>query len=98
MGIGIVNSLFALITILVLTAFMLGSGRQWVDPALRLRPPEQRERLERSLDRIAGAVGGYVAGAMFIAVIAGVATYIMLTILGVPFAGAAGRDRRACSR
>ena len=71
MGIGIVNSLFALITILVLTAFMLGSGRQWVDAALRLRPPEQRVRLERSLDRIAGAVGGYVAGAMFIAFIAG---------------------------
>src|SRR6201999_193871 len=31
------------------------------------------------------AVGGYVAGALFIAVIAGIATYIMLTILGVPF-------------
>ena len=30
----IVNSLFALITILVLTAFMLGSGRGWVDAAL----------------------------------------------------------------
>ena len=85
-GIAIVNSLFALITILVLTAFMLGSGRQWVDAALRLRPPEQRERLERALDRIAGAVGGYVAGAMFIAFIAGVATYVVLSILGVPFA------------
>ncbi len=85
-GVAIVNSLFALITILVLTAFMLGSGRQWVDAALRLRPPEQRDRLARSADRIAGAVGGYVAGALFIAVIAGVATYIMLTILGVPFA------------
>jgi predicted PurR-regulated permease PerM len=85
-GVAIVNSLFALITILVLTAFMLGSGRQWVDAALHLRPPEQRDRLARSADRIAGAVGGYVAGALFIAVIAGVATYIMLTILGVPFA------------
>jgi predicted PurR-regulated permease PerM len=84
-GIAIVNSLFALVTILVLTAFMLGSGRQWVDAALALRPPEQRERLARSADRIAGAVGGYVAGAIFIAVVAGVATYIVLTILGVPF-------------
>jgi predicted PurR-regulated permease PerM len=84
-GIAIVNSLFALITILVLTAFMLGSGRKWVDAALALRPPEQRDRLARSADRIAGAVGGYVAGALFIAVIAGVATYIVLTILGVPF-------------
>ncbi|HEU0024195.1 MAG TPA: AI-2E family transporter [Thermoleophilaceae bacterium] len=84
-GFGIINSLFALLTILVLTAFMLGSGRQWIDAALQLRPPEQRERLERSIDRIAGAVGGYVAGALFIAFIAGLATYIVLWILGVPF-------------
>jgi predicted PurR-regulated permease PerM len=84
-GVGVVNSLFALITILVLTAFLLGSGRLWVEAGLRLRPPEQRLRLERSLNRIASAVGGYVAGAIFIAVVAGIATYVVLTILGVPF-------------
>ena len=84
-GIGIVNSLFALLTILVLAAFMLAGGRTWVDAALKLRPPEQRVRLERALNRIAGAVGGYVAGALLIAFIAGVATYVVLTILGVPF-------------
>jgi predicted PurR-regulated permease PerM len=84
-GIYIVNSVFALITILVLTAFMLGGGRGWVDTALQHRPPEQRVRLERSLNRITGAVGGYVAGALFIAFVAGLATYVMLTILGVPF-------------
>ena len=36
---------------------------------------------------MASAVGGYVAGALTIAVIAGVATYIVLAILGVPFKG-----------
>jgi predicted PurR-regulated permease PerM len=86
-GFGIVNSLFALITILVLTAFLLGSGRTWVDALIRSRPPEQRERLRRSLDNMASAVAGYVAGALLIALIAGVATYIVLTILGVPFRG-----------
>ena len=30
-GFGIVSSLFALLTILVMTAFLLGSGRQWID-------------------------------------------------------------------
>jgi predicted PurR-regulated permease PerM len=84
-GFGIVNSLFALLTILVLTAFLLGSGRRWVDAALAARPPDQAERLRRSLDHIASAVGGYVAGALLIALIAGVATYLVLTILGVPF-------------
>jgi predicted PurR-regulated permease PerM len=86
-GFGIVNSVFALITILVLTAFLLGSGRSWVDAMLATRPPEQRERLRRSLDRMAEAVAGYVAGAMTIALIAGIQTYIVLTILGVPFRG-----------
>ncbi len=86
-GFGIVSSAFALITILVLAAFMLGSGRRWTETAITLRPPEQRERLRRSLDHMAKAVGGYVAGALTIALIAGVATYIVLTILGVPFRG-----------
>src|SRR5215217_8551586 len=86
-GLGIVNSVFALITILVLTAFLLGSGRNWIDALVASRPPEQRDRLRRSLDNMASAVSGYVAGALLIAVIAGIATYIVLTILGVPFKG-----------
>ena len=86
-GLGIVNSLFALLTILVMTAFLLGSGRLWTDQIIRSRPPEQRDRLRRSLDNIGSAVSGYVAGALAIAFIAGTATFIVLTILGVPFAG-----------
>jgi predicted PurR-regulated permease PerM len=86
-GFGIVSSLFALLTILVMTAFMLGSGNRWVTQIIASRPPQQRERLRRSLDHMASAVSGYVAGAMTIALIAGIATYVVLTILGVPFSG-----------
>jgi predicted PurR-regulated permease PerM len=86
-GLGIVNSLFALLTILVMTGFLLSSGRQWTDEIISSRPPEQRARLRRSLDNISSAVSGYVAGALTIAFIAGTATFIVLTILGVPFAG-----------
>jgi predicted PurR-regulated permease PerM len=86
-GFGLVNSAFALITILVLTAFLLGSGRAWVNAIIRTRPPAQRDRLRRSLDNMAQAVAGYVAGALLIAVIAGVATYVVLLVLGVPFRG-----------
>jgi predicted PurR-regulated permease PerM len=86
-GFGIVNSLFALLTILVMTAFLLGSGRRWTDAFIDSRPPDQRLRLRRSRDNMASAVGGYVAGALTIAMIAGIATYIVLAILGVPFRG-----------
>jgi predicted PurR-regulated permease PerM len=86
-GFGIVNSLFAGLTILVMTAFLLGSGRRWTDSFIDSRSPEQRDRLRRARDNMASAVGGYVAGALTIALIAGVATYIVLLILGVPFRG-----------
>jgi predicted PurR-regulated permease PerM len=84
-GVGLINSVFALVTILILTAFMLGSGHRWRESLLASRPPDQRDRLKRSLDHIGAAVGGYVAGAMTVAAIAGVFTYVVLTILGVPF-------------
>jgi predicted PurR-regulated permease PerM len=85
-GLGLVNSLFALVTILALTAFILSGGRQWVDSALRTQPPERAARLRRLLDDMSGAVTGYVAGALLIAFIDGFLTFIVLTILGVPFA------------
>jgi predicted PurR-regulated permease PerM len=84
-GFGIINSVFALLTILILTAFILANGRRWRDAALAHQPPERRDRLHRSLDHMGAAVSGYVAGALTIAVIAGVLAYIVLLILGVPF-------------
>jgi predicted PurR-regulated permease PerM len=86
-GLGLVNSIFALVTILVLAAFMLGSGPRWRRALLGLMATDRAERLDRVMNRIAGAVAGYVAGAMTIALIAGTLTFIVLTILGVPFAG-----------
>jgi predicted PurR-regulated permease PerM len=84
-GFGLVNSIFALVTILILSIFLVSSGRRWVDAALRLQPPDRARRLERALARMATAVGAYVAGALAQAAIAGITTYILLLILGVPF-------------
>jgi len=41
--------------------------------------------MRRALQHMARAVGGYVAGVLLQATIAGLLTYIVLTILGVPF-------------
>jgi predicted PurR-regulated permease PerM len=89
-GVGLINSVFALLTILILTAFILGNGKRWRDAVLSSRPREQRERLQRSLDHIGAAVGGYVAGAFGVAAIAGLLAYVVLSILGVPFAAPLG--------
>ena len=85
-GFGIVNSIFGLVTILIMTAFILGSGRRWIDLWLRYLPPDRAARVERVLRRSSKAVSAYVAGVLFQAATAGILAYIVLTILGVPFA------------
>jgi predicted PurR-regulated permease PerM len=82
----IVSSLFAAFNILILSIFMVASGRRWVDRAIDFTRPEHAARIRRAVDRIAIAVGNYVGGALLQATIAGVTTFIVLTILGVPFA------------
>jgi predicted PurR-regulated permease PerM len=86
-GIGIVNSIFAFVTIIILSVFMAANGRRWVSRAISFQPDERAERLERAVDRIAAAIGNYVGGAVAQATIAGVTAYIVMTILGIPFAG-----------
>jgi predicted PurR-regulated permease PerM len=85
-GLGLVNSVFALINILILSIFILAGGRGWVEAALRLRPQAERERMRRVLDDTASAVGGYVQGALTVALIAGIQAFVVLELLGVPFA------------
>jgi predicted PurR-regulated permease PerM len=85
-GVGIVNSLFAFVTILVLSVFMINSARGWLDAFADRYPPDRARWLKRLYDRIGATVANYVAGALLQATIAGVLAWIMLTILGVPYA------------
>src|SRR3954454_17382852 len=64
-GLGLVNSIFQLVTILILTAFMLGGGRRWVDAWLRYQSPARAAQWRRVSERIATAVGSCVAGDPF---------------------------------
>ncbi len=86
-GFGLVSSVFAGVTILILSIFMVAAGPRWIEGFIRMQRPEHAERIERTLRRIANAVGNYVGGALLQATIAGLSAFIMLTILGVPFAG-----------
>jgi len=86
-GVGLVNSIFAGVTIFILSLFMVAGGPRWVNGFVEAQRPEHAERIERTLRRIANAVGNYVGGALLQATIAGIAAFIVLTILGIPFAG-----------
>ena len=87
-GVGLVNSIFALVTILILSIFMVSSGGRWVDRFVAAQDEDHRERLRRTLNSIAAAIGNYVGGALVQATLAGTFAFIVLTILGAPFAGA----------
>jgi predicted PurR-regulated permease PerM len=83
-GAGLVESIFALVTILVISMFMVGRGQCWRDALLRRRPPHEAERMRPATDAIARAIGSYIGGALAQAAIAGFAAWLMLVILGVP--------------
>jgi predicted PurR-regulated permease PerM len=83
-GAGLLSSLFALITILILSVFLVSRGPVWVERAVASRPPDQADALRSALTRIAGAVSAYVGGALAQAAVAGVIAFIVLSLLGVP--------------
>ena len=82
----VVNGLVALLSILVI-AFLLslygGRLRSWV---MSQFTGEARARLERVADRMYRVVAGYVVGMMLVATTGGVAVYVFLTVMDVPFA------------
>ena len=83
-GAGLISSLFALFTIIVMSIFLVSRGHVWIRALLRTRRPEEAEAIDKALGRMAIAVSSYVGGALAQATIAGIVAFIVLTILGVP--------------
>lgn len=80
------NGIFALVTVLVLTFLLLLRGPELCRGALALVSPRHRERVRLVAADAARAVSGYMFGNLLISVIAGMATYTFLRIVGVPYA------------
>ena len=87
-GVGLVNSIFAFVTILILSIFMVSSGGRYLEQFLASQDERHRQRLRNAFDRIGSAIGSYVGGALIQATLAGTFAFIVLSILGAPFAGA----------
>jgi predicted PurR-regulated permease PerM len=80
------NTAFQLLTILTMAFFLLLEGQRIVRFLLRRLGREDEPRLLEVAERIYKSTAGYVAGALTITTINGVLTFVVLTILGVPFA------------
>jgi predicted PurR-regulated permease PerM len=86
----IVTLIVAVVTIAFMTFFMLLEGPKWLEQIYSVLPDESRDRWRAVGDKIYRTVGGYVSGNLFISLIAGSATTVLLLILGVPYAFALG--------
>lgn len=80
------NGVFDGVTVLVITILMLLQGPALIAVSLRLIPADRRDRVRSVSGDAARAVSGYVFGNLLISVIAGMAAWIVLLVLGVPYA------------
>jgi predicted PurR-regulated permease PerM len=87
---GVVSFVAGLITVVFLTYFMLVEGPVWVERVYDFLPSDSQPRWRRVGYDIYRQVGGYVTGNLAISVIAGVATALVLVVMGVPYAVALG--------
>jgi len=84
--VGVFGTIVQLVTILVMAFFMLLDGKRMLAFVFRELGPERGNQLGRIGEDVYDAVGGYVAGNLFISLIAGVSSYLVMLILGIPFA------------
>jgi predicted PurR-regulated permease PerM len=78
-----------LVTVLALTFLLVLHGREYVNMGLALTGA-RKDRYRELIIEINGAVAKYVLGNVAISVLATVATWVVLSILGVPYALALG--------
>ncbi|GGU98452.1 hypothetical protein GCM10010182_13860 [Actinomadura cremea] len=81
-----INGVVQTVTILILTLYFLGSLPQIKTFFYKLAPRTRRARVALLGDEILDRIGGYVAGQFMIGFIAGLSSYIFLSILEVKYA------------
>jgi predicted PurR-regulated permease PerM len=86
-GIGIANGLTAGLIVLILTLYFLASLRTIKRAFYSLVPRSGRAKVMDITEQVTKSVGGYVNGMVVLAFINSVLGFVMMTIVGVPFAG-----------
>src|SRR5688572_13405501 len=78
--------LAALASVLTLTFFLLLGSERYVNAGVGLFAERHQPLARRILGQAAGAISGYITGNLAISVICGVTTFVVLLILGMPYA------------
>ncbi|WP_306912530.1 AI-2E family transporter [Arthrobacter sp. B3I9] len=85
-GSTVANGLFGALIVLVLSLYFLGALPAMKKWGYRLAPRSRRTRVEALAEEITGSVGNYVIGQAVVALLNATFAFVVMTIIGVPFA------------
>ncbi len=85
-GRAVVSGVFQTLTVLVLTLYLLASLPRVKQAAFAMVPASRRPRVEPLSEEIMRRVGSYAIGQVGIASLNAVASYVMMLIVGIPYA------------
>jgi len=80
------GAVFTALTVMVLTIYFMANLPNLRSGVVRLLPPAGRAHARRTVDVVVDKVGAYMIGNILISLVAGIATFAILTALRVPFA------------
>ncbi|MGL5818862.1 MAG: AI-2E family transporter [Phycicoccus sp.] len=85
-GRAVLSGVFQTLTVLVLTLYLLASLPRVKHAVYALVPTSRRPRIESLSEEIMRRVGAYAAGQVLIATLNAVMSYLLMTVLGIPYA------------
>ena len=85
-GSTVANGLFGALIVLVLSLYFLAALPAMKKWGYRLAPRSRRARVEALSEEITGSVGNYVIGQAVVALLNATFAFIVMSIVGVPFA------------
>lgn len=85
-GKAVVGGLFSAFTVLVLTLYFTASLPTVKASVYRMVPRSRRQRVSFLSEEISRRVGGYFLGQIAVATLNGIFSFIMMTIVGIPYA------------
>jgi predicted PurR-regulated permease PerM len=80
------SALFNILTVVVLTLYFMAAFDRLREGGYRLVPASRRQRVRLLGDEILTKVGAYLGGALAIALVAGLSSFVFLLILGIHYA------------
>ena len=82
---GVLGGIFGIVTILILTFYLLVDAARLRDSFIKLFPPSRRRRIDAAARDVTVKVSAWLGGQLFLGTVIGVTSAIGLWLLGIPY-------------